>query len=76
MGTYNWGDGALLTFHEKVKDALDPNVDHRAGQVRRLAPEVPRPGPLRTARAPLTRGPRPLHAQLWSGSYLTIGHFA
>ena len=25
MGTYNWGDGALLKFHEKVKDALDPN---------------------------------------------------
>ena len=25
MGTFNWGDGALLKFHEKVKDALDPN---------------------------------------------------
>jgi 4-cresol dehydrogenase (hydroxylating) len=25
MGTYNWGDGALLKFHETVKDALDPN---------------------------------------------------
>ncbi len=25
MGTYNWGDGALLKFHEAVKDALDPN---------------------------------------------------
>lgn len=25
MGTYNWNDGALLRFHEKVKDALDPN---------------------------------------------------
>ena len=24
-GTYNWGDGALLKFHEAVKDALDPN---------------------------------------------------
>ena len=25
MATYNWGDGALLKFHEAVKDALDPN---------------------------------------------------
>ncbi len=25
MGTYNWGDGALLKFHEAIKDALDPN---------------------------------------------------
>ncbi len=25
MGTFNWGDGALLRFHETVKDALDPN---------------------------------------------------
>jgi len=25
MGTYNWNDGALLRFHETVKDALDPN---------------------------------------------------
>ena len=24
MATYNWGDGALLKFHERVKDALDP----------------------------------------------------
>ena len=23
-GTYNWNDGALLKFHEKIKDALDP----------------------------------------------------
>ncbi|KAI1268377.1 vanillyl alcohol oxidase [Xylariaceae sp. FL1019] len=23
--TYNWNDGALLRFHEKLKDALDPN---------------------------------------------------
>lgn len=26
MGTYNRNDGALLRFHEKVEDALDPNV--------------------------------------------------
>jgi 4-cresol dehydrogenase (hydroxylating) len=25
MGTFNWGDGALLKFHETLKDALDPN---------------------------------------------------
>jgi 4-cresol dehydrogenase (hydroxylating) len=25
MGTYNWGGGALRDFHERVKDALDPN---------------------------------------------------
>ena len=25
MATFNWGDGALLKFHETVKDALDPN---------------------------------------------------
>jgi 4-cresol dehydrogenase (hydroxylating) len=25
MATYNWGDGALLKFHEQIKDALDPN---------------------------------------------------
>ena len=25
MGTYSWNDGALLKFHEAVKDALDPN---------------------------------------------------
>ena len=25
MGTYNWGGGALLKFHEAIKDALDPN---------------------------------------------------
>jgi len=25
MATFNWGDGALLKFHEQVKDALDPN---------------------------------------------------
>jgi len=25
MATYSWGDGALLRFHERVKDALDPN---------------------------------------------------
>ena len=25
MATFNWGDGALLTFHEQIKDALDPN---------------------------------------------------
>ena len=37
MGTFNWGDGALLRFHETVKDALDPNCDHGAGQVRHLA---------------------------------------
>lgn len=24
-GTYSWNDGALLKFHEKLKDALDPN---------------------------------------------------
>ncbi|KAI1469086.1 putative vanilly-alcohol oxidase [Daldinia caldariorum] len=24
-GTYNWNDGALMKFHEKLKDALDPN---------------------------------------------------
>jgi 4-cresol dehydrogenase (hydroxylating) len=24
MATFNWGDGALLKFHEKIKDALDP----------------------------------------------------
>lgn len=23
--TYNWNDGALMKFHEKLKDALDPN---------------------------------------------------
>ncbi|KAJ5893785.1 vanillyl-alcohol oxidase [Penicillium taxi] len=23
--TYNWNDGALLKFHEKIKDCLDPN---------------------------------------------------
>ncbi|MFT4191711.1 MAG: FAD-binding oxidoreductase [Comamonas sp.] len=25
MATFNWNDGALLAFHEKIKDALDPN---------------------------------------------------
>lgn len=25
MATFNWGDGALLDFHETIKDALDPN---------------------------------------------------
>jgi 4-cresol dehydrogenase (hydroxylating) len=25
MGTYDWGDGALRKFHERIKDALDPN---------------------------------------------------
>lgn len=25
MATFNWGDGALLNFHEAIKDALDPN---------------------------------------------------
>lgn len=25
MATFNWGDGALLKFHEAIKDALDPN---------------------------------------------------
>ena len=25
MATFNWGDGALLKFHERIKDALDPN---------------------------------------------------
>lgn len=25
MATYSWGDGALRRFHERVKDALDPN---------------------------------------------------
>jgi len=25
MATFNWGDGALLSFHERIKDALDPN---------------------------------------------------
>ena len=25
MATFNRGDGALLTFHEQIKDALDPN---------------------------------------------------
>ena len=25
MATFDWGDGALLKFHEKIKDALDPN---------------------------------------------------
>ena len=25
MATFNWGDGALLKFHETIKDALDPN---------------------------------------------------
>ena len=24
MATFNWGDGALLKFHELIKDALDP----------------------------------------------------
>ncbi|CAI7654937.1 unnamed protein product [Penicillium manginii] len=24
-GTYNWNDGALLKFNEKIKDCLDPN---------------------------------------------------
>ncbi|KAI1453735.1 vanillyl alcohol oxidase [Annulohypoxylon moriforme] len=24
-GTYDWNDGALMKFHEKLKDALDPN---------------------------------------------------
>ena len=24
MDTFNWGDGALLRFHEAIKDALDP----------------------------------------------------
>ncbi|KAI1168518.1 hypothetical protein F5B18DRAFT_595420 [Nemania serpens] len=24
-GTYNWNDGALMKFNEKLKDALDPN---------------------------------------------------
>ncbi len=24
-GTYGWGDGALMKFNEKMKDALDPN---------------------------------------------------
>ena len=24
MATFNWGDGALLKFHEQIKDALDP----------------------------------------------------
>jgi hypothetical protein len=23
-GTYNWNDGALMKFNEKLKDALDP----------------------------------------------------
>jgi 4-cresol dehydrogenase (hydroxylating) flavoprotein subunit len=25
MATFNWGDGALLRFHEQIRDALDPN---------------------------------------------------
>jgi 4-cresol dehydrogenase (hydroxylating) len=25
MATFDWGDGALLKFHEQIKDALDPN---------------------------------------------------
>jgi 4-cresol dehydrogenase (hydroxylating) len=25
MATFSWGDGALLKFHEQLKDALDPN---------------------------------------------------
>jgi len=25
MATFNWGDGALLSFHEQIKDVLDPN---------------------------------------------------
>lgn len=25
MATFNWGNGALLKFHESLKDALDPN---------------------------------------------------
>jgi 4-cresol dehydrogenase (hydroxylating) len=25
MATFNWGQGALLSFHETLKDALDPN---------------------------------------------------
>jgi 4-cresol dehydrogenase (hydroxylating) len=25
MGTFNYNDGALLRFHERIKDALDPN---------------------------------------------------
>jgi 4-cresol dehydrogenase (hydroxylating) flavoprotein subunit len=25
MKTFKWGDGALLKFHEQIKDALDPN---------------------------------------------------
>lgn len=25
MATFNWGDGALLDFHEGIKDAFDPN---------------------------------------------------
>jgi hypothetical protein len=24
-GTYNWNDGALMKFNERLKDALDPN---------------------------------------------------
>lgn len=24
-GTYNWNDGALMKFNERIKDCLDPN---------------------------------------------------
>ena len=44
--TFNWGDGALLKFHETIKDALDPNGIIAPGKSGRLAGQVPRTGVL------------------------------
>ena len=43
MGTFNWGDGALLKFHETDQGRPRPQRHHRARQVRRLGQEIPWP---------------------------------
>ena len=56
MATYNWGDGALLRFHETGQGRPRPERHHRARQVRRMAAALPWPESL-TRHAP---GARPL----------------
>jgi hypothetical protein len=46
MGIYDWGDGALRKFHEKVKDALDLNSIMAPGKAGNVRTQVPRSGAL------------------------------
>ena len=73
--TFNWGDGALRKFHETIKDALDPNSSWRRASPGCGLPDTADRG-TEERHGPALRGALALHAQLWSGSYLVIGHLA